>query len=191
MGLRLWVFGALLLAASAASLSREYLPAFCTLFAIGLVAWTLLEYLIHRLAFHGFAPHWQHHASPTDSEYTLAPVSLSGSATAALFVVMRLVAGSWMASASITAGVMAGYLAYEAVHLRIHSPARGGKLLRALRKHHFYHHFASDRVCYGVTSPVWDVVFRSLPGKSATASARPARRPDRPGKTRQTASSRP
>jgi len=63
----------------------------------------------------------------------------------------------------VIAGVMAGYLAYELVHLRIHSNAAGGPVLRALRRYHYYHHFADDHVCYGVTTPVWDAVFASLP----------------------------
>ena len=38
------------------------------LFAVGVVAWTLAEYVVHRFVLHGFAPteHRQHHANPDD-----------------------------------------------------------------------------------------------------------------------------
>jgi sterol desaturase/sphingolipid hydroxylase (fatty acid hydroxylase superfamily) len=132
-------------------------------FGMGLVLWTLIEYLMHRLAFHGFAPHTEHHANPNDVRYIVAPLWLSTSGACVLLAISWLVTGSWMAGLTIVGGILAGYLAYELIHLRIHSGRRGGRLLRALRKHHYYHHFASDRVNYGVTSPFWDIIFRTVP----------------------------
>jgi sterol desaturase/sphingolipid hydroxylase (fatty acid hydroxylase superfamily) len=131
-------------------------------FVAGLAIWTLIEYLMHRLAFHGFAPHAEHHLNPGNRRYILAPLWLSTSGACSLFGIFWLSSGSWEAAASIVAGIIAGYLVYELIHLRIHSGKRGGPLLRALRKHHYYHHFASDRVCFGVTSPLWDIVFRTV-----------------------------
>jgi len=160
--MRLGIFGVLFAAAVLAGFQNR--PArFAALFALGILVWTMMEYLLHRLAFHGFAPHWEHHANPTDAIFIVAPLWLSLSATGVLLALFSLAARSWNAGASLVAGVIAGYLAYEAIHLRIHSPAAGGRLLRALRRHHYYHHFASDKVCYGVTSPLWDCVFGSLP----------------------------
>ena len=164
--MRLAIFGVLLAPATVAGIVNQRVW-FAALFALGVLAWTVLEYLIHRLAFHGFAPHWEHHTTPTDPVFIVAPLWLSLSSTAALLALFSLIAHSWSAGASIVAGVIAGYLAYEAVHLRIHSPAAGGRILRALRRHHYYHHFASDQVCYGVTSPLWDCVFGSLPSSAA------------------------
>lgn len=164
MGLRLGIFGSLFAGSVVAGLGRG-IGGFLALFVAGLLTWTLIEYLLHRMAFHGFAPHIEHHADPTDPVYIVAPLRLSLSASAGMLAVFSLACRSWTAGASILSGVIAGYLAYEAIHLRIHSTAAGGPLLRVLRKHHFYHHFASDRVCYGVTSPVWDWVFGSVPEK--------------------------
>jgi len=167
MGVRLWIFGVLFVAAiSAGLIDGHHRPgSFVALVASGLLIWTIIEYLLHRLAFHGFAPHSEHHAVPTDAAYIVAPLWLSISATSVLFGAFSLVTRSWTASASILSGIIAGYMAYEAIHLRIHGPARGGAVLRALRKHHYYHHFASDQVCYGVTSPLWDWIFGSVPEK--------------------------
>lgn len=162
--MRFGVFGTLSVAAMGAALVAGYRrPGWlAVLFGIGLLAWTIVEYLLHRLAFHGFAPHSEHHANPTDPVYIVAPLPLSLTSSAVLFGAFWLAAQWWAASAMIMAGVWAGYLAYEMVHLRIHSPAPGGALLRALRKHHYYHHFASDQVCYGVTTPLWDWVFGTV-----------------------------
>jgi cyclopropane-fatty-acyl-phospholipid synthase len=169
MRVRVWVFG-ILLAAGVFTGLRDGPGRFLAFFAGGLLAWTMIEYLLHRLAFHGFAPHSEHHADPTDPVYIVAPLSLSLSSTAVLLAAFSLATRSFAGGTSVVAGVIAGYLGYEAIHLRIHSPAAGGALLRSLRKHHYYHHFASDQVCYGVTSPLWDWVFRSLPSTSAADS---------------------
>ena len=171
MGMRVGIFGVLLSAATIVGFANRPVR-FAALFALGVLAWTVIEYLLHRLAFHGFAPHSEHHADPIDPVFIVAPLWLSLSSTALLLVLFSLAARSWSGGASIVAGVIAGYLAYEAIHLRIHSPAAGGPLLRALRKHHYYHHFASDRVCYGVTSPLWDFVFGSLPSSAAESETR-------------------
>jgi len=159
MAIRLWVFVPLFVAAALVGIfsgQAASLPA-------GVVLWTVLEYLMHRFAFHGFAPHYQHHAETRDPVFLLAPLWLSLSTAGALWVMLALASGSMARAAATVAGVIAGYLAYESVHLRIHSAIPGGQFLRALRKHHFYHHFADERVCYGVTSPLWDHVFRSVP----------------------------
>ena len=172
--MRFCIFGVLLAAGSAAGV-RGGLGRFALLFAAGLLAWTMIEYLLHRLAFHGFAPHSEHHATPTDPVFIVAPLWLSLSSTAVLLAAFSLAARSWTIGASIVAGVITGYLAYEAIHLRIHSPAAGGAVLRALRKHHYYHHFASDQVCFGVTSPLWDWVFGSVACSSAEPETRSPR----------------
>jgi sterol desaturase/sphingolipid hydroxylase (fatty acid hydroxylase superfamily) len=171
MAVRFGVFAILLAAGSAAGV-RVGPVRFSLLFAAGLLVWTVIEYLLHRLAFHGFAPHSEHHANPTDPVFIVAPWWLSLPSTALLLVAFSLAARSWTMGAAVVAGVIAGYLAYEAIHLRIHSPAPGGAVLRALRKHHYYHHFASDQVCFGVTSPLWDWVFGSVPPSAAEPGTR-------------------
>ncbi len=129
----------------------------------GLALWTLIEYLMHRFIFHRLAPHWEHHQSPADLRYLFAPAWLSISFAAVLWMLLALILRSWRLGALVETGTVAGYLGYELVHLSIHSQRKGGALLVALRKHHFYHHFADDTKCYGVVTPLWDRVFGSLP----------------------------
>ena len=163
MSIRLAIFGPLLVAAVLTGVLGEPTVLALAWFAGGLALWTLIEYLLHRFAFHGFAPHYQHHADSTNTVLLLAPLWLSLSAAMSLWLLFWLTTGSAAKAGLVMAGVIAGYLAYEWLHLRLHGARAGGAWLRALRKHHFYHHFADDRVCYGVTSPIWDRVFRTLP----------------------------
>jgi sterol desaturase/sphingolipid hydroxylase (fatty acid hydroxylase superfamily) len=160
-----WVYAPMVAAAIGWNLLEGTDPGFVWIAApaAGLAVWSLLEYLIHRFVFHRLAPHWEHHAEPTDPRYIFAPLWLSLSSSAVLWTLFRLVTGSWQVGALVQAGVVAGYLAYEGVHLWIHSRQKGGPLLTALRKHHYYHHFADDTKCYGVVTPLWDKIFGSLP----------------------------
>jgi cyclopropane-fatty-acyl-phospholipid synthase len=130
-------------------------------FAAGLLLWTLIEYLLHRFAFHGFAPHYEHHARPAERRLILAPLWFSLLIASLLWAASRWAMGSWAGSALLAAGVICGYLFYEWVHLRIHSGATGGALLRGWRRYHFHHHFKDERVRYGITSPLWDFAFGS------------------------------
>jgi dihydroceramide fatty acyl 2-hydroxylase len=134
-----------------------------TFFLAGLCLWTLLEYGIHRFAFHGFLPHYQHHDDPKDPKYIVSPLWLSCGTSALLWVLLRVPTGSWARSAMVLAGIISGYLLYEAVHLRIHANEAGGPVIRKLRKRHYVHHFANDQLHYGVTTSLWDRVFGSLP----------------------------
>jgi sterol desaturase/sphingolipid hydroxylase (fatty acid hydroxylase superfamily) len=127
----------------------------------GLALWTPIEYVVHRYALHRLAPHYQHHDEPTVVAYIFAPLWLSGGSALILWGLLALATGSWRRGALVEAGTILGYLFYEAVHVRIHSAAAGGPILRALRKHHFYHHFADDTRCFGVTSGIWDRIFRT------------------------------
>ena len=132
----------------------------------GLILWTPIEYVVHRYALHRLAPHYQHHDEPTVIAYIFAPLWLSATSAVLLWGLLALATGSWQRGALVEAGTVSGYLLYEALHVRIHSAAAGGPILRALRKHHFYHHFADDSRCYGVTTSVWDHVFGTVAPKS-------------------------
>lgn len=175
MNLRLLVFGGFFAAAMAWGIADGHARAIPAAFTGGVLLWSLIEYLMHRFAFHGFAPHWEHHAEPLDAKYILAPFPLSLAFSAGLWAIFWLATRSTSLPGLVLCGVWAGYLAYEGVHLRIHSSAPGGVLLRGLRRRHYYHHFADDRYCYGVTSPLWDFVFRSLHGAEERLPPRAAR----------------
>lgn len=159
-----WVYSPVVLAALAWNLYAGTAGplAWLVSLAAGLFLWTLIEYVMHRYLLHRVAPHYEHHAEPTVVAYIFAPLWLSGSAAVLLCGLLALATGSWQRAALVESGTIAGYLFYEAVHVRIHSRAAGGRLLRLWRKYHYYHHFADDTRCFGVTSPLWDWVFRTI-----------------------------
>jgi sterol desaturase/sphingolipid hydroxylase (fatty acid hydroxylase superfamily) len=59
------------------------------------------------------------------------------------------------------AGVIVGYLSYEVIHYAIHRVPWARRLLRPLASHHLHHHYADPSRCFGVSSPLWDWVFRT------------------------------
>jgi len=62
---------------------------------------------------------------------------------------------------SFVAGLLGFYVTYEVLHYRSHTRPPRGRYGRWLRKHHFYHHFGNPKHNHGVTSPIWDIVFRT------------------------------
>jgi hypothetical protein len=70
-------FGEMLVASLLAivllAISQLRMSSDAVLFAGGVVAWTLAEYVVHRFVLHGFAPteHRLHHANPDDAVLTI------------------------------------------------------------------------------------------------------------------------
>lgn len=145
-------------------------------FLLGGIAWTFSEYLIHRFVGHGprhrgelkwwrlsaqFShEHLSHHADPSYFAATwrkvvaaLAGVPLVGLLASALGGIARGV--------PFALGFAAVYTLYEVLHRRIHSSAPLGPYGRWLRRHHLLHHYRTPRLNYGVTSPLYDVLFRT------------------------------
>jgi hypothetical protein len=122
----------------------------------GLLTWTLLEYLGHR-----FVAHWcdricAHHEAPLD--YSVGP---------SWSVVVGVLAVFWLLcpSSLFALGLTLGYAAYAVVHYLCHHTAVSSRALRALRRNHNVHHHVDERTNYGVSSPLWDVVFGTYRGK--------------------------
>ena len=61
------------------------------------------------------------------------------------------------------AGFLIGYLIYDYMHYYLHHFVPRSDLGKRLREQHMRHHFQDHRYGYGVSSPLWDVVFRTLP----------------------------
>lgn len=147
---------------------------------LGLAAWTLIEYVLHRFVLHGLEPfkawHVAHHQQPAVLMGT--PTSLS----ATLFMLLVFVPAWWSAdlwrACALTLGLLVGYLVYSVVHHAIHHSTRQlhrqSIWLRHLRHWHAKHHRSITPCCYGVTSTLWDRVFASA---QTPAAHRPTNRP--------------
>jgi sterol desaturase/sphingolipid hydroxylase (fatty acid hydroxylase superfamily) len=142
-------------------------------FVLGLVAWSLAEYLLHRFVFHfepdtrwgrrlHFIIHGVHHDYPHDPMRLVMPPSVSVPLATLVFLGFRLLLGpAW--SLPFFAGFLIGYLIYDMTHFHIHHHRSDNRLSLALRRYHYRHHFQQSDRGYGVTSSLWDRVFRTVP----------------------------
>jgi sterol desaturase/sphingolipid hydroxylase (fatty acid hydroxylase superfamily) len=67
-------------------------------------------------------------------------------------------------------GFIAGYLAYDYTHYHVHHHTPTTEMGRKLREQHMRHHFQDHHYGFGVSSPLWDAVFRTLPRRRQVAS---------------------
>ena len=160
----LFVIGCLL---ATTTKSGQYLEAgaYAT---IGLLGWTLMEYLIHRFVLHGLPPfkswHAEHHRRP--KALIFAPTFVSASLiTLSIFIPAWLVISIWSATA-LTFGVLVGYLFYTLVHHTTHHWHTHNAWLKERKRWHALHHHSHKQMLqqpshFGVTNGFWDKVFSS------------------------------
>ena len=139
-------------------------------FVLGLAIWTFLEYVIHRYAFHyepktrlgkqlHFIVHGVHHDYPNDAKRLVMPPAVSVPLAVVFYGLFILLFGK--VAPAVWAGLVSGYVCYDSIHYAIHHfPMKGG-ILNRLKQHHLRHHYHDDHAGYGVSSPLWDYVFRT------------------------------
>ncbi len=141
----------------------------------GLLIWTLTEYWLHRLVFHWepdhplgsrfhFIMHGVHHDHPNDRLRLVMPPAVSIPLAALFFGLFYLVFGAPIYLPAF-AGFIVGYLTYDYTHYFLHHMVPKSQLGKRLREQHMRHHFQDHRFGYGVSSPLWDHVFRTSPGR--------------------------
>ena len=62
-------------------------------------------------------------------------------------------------------GFLVGYATYLFVHYIVHAYQPPKNVFRTLWIHHGIHHYKDHERAFGVSSPLWDYVFRTLPEK--------------------------
>jgi dihydroceramide fatty acyl 2-hydroxylase len=149
----------------------------------GLIVWTFTEYAMHRFVFHlapsspgrrrlQFIAHGVHHEDPDDPTRLMMPPVPSAIAATVLYGFFRIVLGStWVDP--FFASFLVGYLAYDYTHFAIHHWRFRTALGRYLRRRHMLHHFVTPDARWGVTSPLWDWIFRTTGERPASQSPRP------------------
>ncbi len=143
------------------------------LFAGGVLFWTFFEYLMHRFLFHlvvespgtkkiVYIMHGVHHEFPRDKERLFMPPVPSIIVASSLFSIFYFLMG-WKAL-SFFPGFLFGYILYGSMHFAIHafSPP---KFMKALWRNHHLHHYKAPEKGFGVSSVLWDVIFRTVPKK--------------------------
>jgi sterol desaturase/sphingolipid hydroxylase (fatty acid hydroxylase superfamily) len=139
------------------------------LFFVGVLLWTLIEYLLHRFVFHlrpkspsgkirAFMVHGYHHEFPNDKMRLVAPPLMSGTfgIIAALLYYLIFGPNYWL---QVFAGTTIGYLMYDWTHYYTHHFHPKTHLGRWVRRYHLLHHYKHDPTRFGISSPLWDLVF--------------------------------
>ena len=153
------------------SLAMHHLPLLPVL-GIGVLAlftWTLTEYCLHRFVFHYPARsklgkwfvylfHGNHHDDPRDKTRLVMPPAGAIPIMAALFFLFGLVIPApWIEP--FGAFFIVGYLIYDYIHYAAHHFAMKNPVAKYLRRYHLKHHYSGESGRYGVSSPLWDIVF--------------------------------
>lgn len=140
-------------------------------FAGGWLSWSLAEYLIHRFIFHfhpkgpraqriHFVFHGVHHAYPNDERRLVMPPSASiPLAVLFYFLFSWLLPAPWLSA--FFSGFVAGYLVYDMAHYALHHFHFRSSFFKRLKRHHMLHHYQNENRRYGVSSGLWDKIFRS------------------------------
>ena len=140
----------------------------------GIATWTFVEYVIHRWFMHAeLGPaiasrgHLNHHRQPTQRPLA-SPLSLAATVAVGLLVFCPIGAwlavqagAAWFTGALVGLAGIATYVVYERVHFHAHFHPAHTRYARWQRRRHLHHHATDGTVNFGVTSPVWDVVFRT------------------------------
>jgi len=140
------------------------------LFALGLLIVSFIEYSLHRFLFHymgegqkgrlnHFLLHGYHHEFPNDPYRLVLPPIGIWPVAVVVGTIWWFVFGAYFWP--VFAGTCAGYIAYDWTHYYTHyfNPKSGpGKWLK---RYHMLHHHDSPNHRYGITSPLWDFVFRT------------------------------
>jgi dihydroceramide fatty acyl 2-hydroxylase len=152
------------------------------LFAAGIAIWTLTEYWLHRLFFHWepkfpggdrvhFIIHGVHHDHPNDAMRLVMPPAVS-IPLAALFLGLYVLIFGTPEAYPVFAGFITGYLGYDYTHYHVHHHVPKTQFGKKLREHHMRHHFQDHRYGFGVSSPLWDAFFQTLPRRRKAAPPR-------------------
>lgn len=153
------------------SLVANGLLSFLAHLALGLLIWTLTEYVLHRFVFHfypssewgkriHFIFHGVHHDYPNDAQRLVMPPSASiPLATAFYFLYKWMLPGNLLAG--FFAGFILGYLLYDMTHYLLHHAQFKNGIWKKIKQHHMLHHYDDSTRGYGVTSAMWDRVFGS------------------------------
>ena len=140
---------------------------------LGIVAWTWLEYTVHRFVLHGRFPdgpgwlkhrlhrffdtmHGDHHERPWDGMYING--FLDSLPFAILFALLSFAFPLEIAPVAV-ASLLQCYVVEEWIHYSTHFHRFRWRYFEYIRRHHMYHHSARglDRG-FGLTSGVWDAL---------------------------------
>ncbi|GAA4834197.1 sterol desaturase family protein [Algivirga pacifica] len=142
------------------------------LFLVGVLSFSLVEYLVHRFVFHmepdtklkqtiTYKFHGVHHEYPKDKMRLAMPMVVSIFLTVVMFTVFWFLMGRY--AFGFMPGFVVGYAAYLGVHYIVHAYRPPKNMFKTLWVHHGIHHYKHNDRAFGVSSPLWDYIFRTMP----------------------------
>jgi sterol desaturase/sphingolipid hydroxylase (fatty acid hydroxylase superfamily) len=140
------------------------------LFIVGMITWTLAEYLIHRFLFHWisnnrklrivhYALHGHHHQNPTDKSHLFMPPVPVVIIVSFLFFFFSSLMGKY--AFFFFPGFELGYLIYSMIHYSLHLKPFSRGIMKKLWIHHGRHHYENSSLGFGVSNTFWDHIFRT------------------------------
>jgi len=138
---------------------------------------TFVEYALHRWIFHAedfmmdnrvlryihFMLHGVHHMIPMDPNRLVLPPSV-----AVLFLIFGYLTiyqvvypSNYELRILFFTGQGICYLMYDLSHFCLHHLKFKSWYLRSLQKYHNQHHYSAEEAGYGVSSKLWDIIFRT------------------------------
>jgi sterol desaturase/sphingolipid hydroxylase (fatty acid hydroxylase superfamily) len=144
------------------------------LFLGGWLFWTFLEYIAHRYLFHmgtsterrkrlQYVFHGVHHEYPKDKTRLAMPPFFSLLLAGVFFSIFYLLMDTKVFG--FLPGMLTGYATYLFVHYIVHAYPPPANIFRMLWVNHSIHHYKDNTVVFGVSSPLWDYVFGTMPKK--------------------------
>lgn len=151
-------------------------PAIVGFIVVGALIWSLTEYFLHRFVFHRISPgiggrrlhfvlHGVHHDFPEDGTRLVMPLGVSIPIGVTVYLFLRVVLGAIDATTYLDAifvGFGIGYLSYDGIHYGTHHFRMAGAIGRRLKRYHMVHHHTGEEARWGVSSPLWDLVFGTM-----------------------------
>ncbi|QHT67890.1 fatty acid hydroxylase [Rhodocytophaga rosea] len=142
------------------------------LFISGLLIFSLVEYIVHRYVFHmdtdtdlkekiQYNFHGVHHEYPKDKGRLAMPPIVSVILAISLLYVFHLVIGEY--TFAFLPGFVMGYASYLFVHFAVHAYQPPKNFFKVLWVNHGIHHYKDHNKAFGVSTPLWDFIFGTLP----------------------------
>ena len=168
-------FNALLYYGLLAFYFRPTIKAVLIYSSLGILLWTFLEYAIHRFFLHppqvviqnkyvkSFLHycHLKHHDDSLDPHLFHIPLPVTLIVYFPVVLLVYLVFWRLDYTLLIISSTMLGYVFFEWFHLWVHMTQSRAPWARWYRKYHFVHHYKNPNKCFGVTTPLWDLIFRT------------------------------
>ncbi|KAI6229026.1 Fatty acid 2-hydroxylase [Aphelenchoides fujianensis] len=145
------------------------------LFFVGALAWTLLEYALHRGVFHWkpdpqsynqitlhFLLHGLHHKTPMDGDRLVFPPAPALLIIAFFYAIYRSLLPDPV-FCCFASGKLFGYICYDLSHYYLHHGTPTPHSSMHFRKvYHHNHHFKDYDQGFGISTVLWDHVFGTV-----------------------------